>query len=170
MSAQTLQGDGELVPAMLAIHALRASLGMDVPADRIRVDTAGPVLEDSQAAEWLTKLGPSRCSAAYQADAVVIDCRGLDAHERERHLRYYQLTNGWVGKLGREVLAQSNRHLVMVIGGGAPLVVDITDVDAAARAFDIDIDGFSISGGYPTDEERSSGIGWVLHLGGRRSR
>lgn len=170
LSAQTLPGDEELIPALLAIHALRASLGMDVPAERILVDTEGPVLKDRQAAEWLMKLGASRCSAAYQGDAVVIDCRGLDTHERERELRYFQLTNGWMGRLGRETLAQSNRHLIMVVGGGAPLVVDIADLDAAARTFDIDMDGFSISGGYPTDEERSSGIGWVLYFGGRRSR
>jgi hypothetical protein len=169
LSAQSLQVDKDLVPAFLAIRALRASLAVDVPANRIVMGRKGQVREDREAASLLMKVGQSRCTAAYQSDAVSLDCRELEPREREQHLRELELTKGWVGGAGREAITRSGRHLIMVTGGGPPLIVDVEDVDVAARMFYIDMDGFTIGGRYPTDEEASSGIGWVLQFSGRPS-
>lgn len=86
--------------------------------------------------------------------------------EQEQQERYFQLTGGWIGDWGRKAVAQSGASKILVLGGGDPLLVDIAQIDIAARTFDIEVDGFSVSGRFPSDEERSSGAGWVLHFGG----
>lgn len=170
MCAQTRLDEGNRVPGLLAVRALRASLGVPLPPDRVSLGLDDRILDDREAADLLSAMSPVRCSASAEAARVVIHCRELDIQEQEQEQRYFQLTEGWLGELGRAALASSRQPLVLVTGGGEPLVVDAEHVDAVARKFIIDVDGFTVSGRYPNDEELLSGVAWVLQISGRNPR
>lgn len=164
LPAQTLGGNKDLVPGLLVLRAMRAALGTTVPVDRVSIGAEDRVREDRDAAELLMDLGPARCQAEARSDAIIILCRRLGPYEIEQHLRYFKITGGWLGRLAREALAPPDSTSVLVLGGGPPLVVSADQVSTAARLFDIDIDGFGIGGRHPTDQERSSGVGWVIEF------
>lgn len=157
----------DLVPGLLAIRALRGGLGTGIPSDRILMQPGGPILEDREAAQLLAGMHPSRCSAFYDGTAMTIDCQRLDAREQEQERRLFEVTKGWLGKLAREAISNSDRQLILVTGGGEPLLARVEQVDIAARTYSIDIDGSSVGGRPPSDEERSLGVAWVLRFSGR---
>lgn len=167
LSAQAPPEDPGVIPALLAIRGMRAGLGLEIPPDRVLRQSGGPILRDHQAAQLLAGTGPVRCSAAYTGNVMAVDCQPLDAREQEQERRLFELTNGWLGKLAREALAGASEQRVLVIGGGEPMVARVEQVDTAARRYSIDIDGFSVSGRPPRDEECSLGVAWVLQFGGR---
>ncbi len=152
---------------LLAIRALRASLGVPIEPDQVLIGADGRVLRDLEAADLLTTVVPVRCSATENSSIVVIHCQKIEAQEYEREKNHLRLTGGWVGELGREAIAIADHGRVLVFGGGEPILVDVQAIDTAAFLFIVDVDGFTVSGRYPTDEERASGAAWVLLLGGR---
>lgn len=157
-----------LVPALLALHALRAALGVSIPPDQVVIASGTGVLDDHQAALYLTHMSPSFCSAIHESGTLVVDCREMDEPEQEHQQKYFQRTNGWLGEAAREALGESDRHAILVVGGGPSIMVNVEELDAAARKFFIDVDGFVVNGRYAKEEERRSGIAWVVGFSGRR--
>ncbi len=152
------------VAARVTVLLLRAGTGAPLVRDRVIIAPDSSVVSDAQAVRALASMPGSRCTAEPNGDALRISCTRLDERELALERDLAALLGGYLGKSGRERLRNEPFEYVLVRGAGEEALLSLEQLDAAAMNYFIVIDGFSVGGLAPSDEQRRAGVGWILKV------